>query len=251
MRNAVLVALAVVTASSVTACKKSGSSSAGDGGAASTESHGQPAPLKAGFEGDVTMHVTSNRGDAPMDLVFHLKGGNARVDVPAPSGAQAHVVFDASAQKTYVILDAQHTYLETDHQLQKNFPGPRPLPATITPTGKHETVAGTDCEDWEIVEALGKRTTACVVPGVAFFDFAATRPIGGTPQRGWADELRMKQMFPLRAVESDSAGKELSRIEVTKIEKAPEDDALFNVPSGFKATPTVRVGDFPMPARPR
>jgi hypothetical protein len=247
-----VVALALVL--SPLACKKSrpSGSASGDGGAsASSSGSGEAAALAPGFEGNVTMHVTSAHG-GPQDLVFHMKGNKTRLDVPTHDGEVAHVLFDAPSQKTVIVLDSKHMFLDVDHRAWMRAPGPHALPATITQTGKHETVAGTDCEDWEIAEAVGTRTAACIAQGVAFFDFRPDRPtVVGMQPRNWMDELRMKQAFPLRSVETDATGKEASRMEVTQIEKAPIDDSLFVIPPDYKPMPAAHPGQFLLPSAPK
>jgi hypothetical protein len=64
----------------------------------------------------------------------------------------------------------------------------------------------------------------------------------GTKRRGsagqserdyvWAKELE-KGVFPLRAVTKDENGKELNRLEATKIENKRLDATLFIVPEGY------------------
>jgi hypothetical protein len=108
------------------------------------------------------------------------------------------------------------------------------MPA-ITKTGKHETVAGHDCEDWEVAETNGTHTQLCVADGIGFFDFGAVAPPSAATQFGsWLSDLREKQEFPLRAITSDPGGKEASRMEVTKIDAHPLDDSTFAVPAGYK-----------------
>jgi hypothetical protein len=228
----------------LSSCKKTGDAAAGDAGATGTSGTSSviaavASALGIGFEGDVTMHVTSSHGP-PEDLTFHVKGQKLRVDVPS-HGAEVHVIFDQAANKTYAILDPMKMYAEFDHATMQAAAAHAPAPK-VTETGKHETVAGTDCEDWEIVEAGDKHATACVAHGISFFDFSAMRPGGATTATGWIEELRAKQAFPLKAVELDASGKELSRMEVTKIEKKPLDDALFTLPAGYRSMSSMVPG---------
>ena len=89
--------------------------------------------------------------------------------------------------------------------------------ANIDKSGKHETIAGIDCEDWTAKDPSGKRSEVCIAQGIVAFDFSALKG-GGTSTLG--KELREKKLFPLRSVEYDKEkGKELSRMEVTKVEE--------------------------------
>src|SRR5262249_16247777 len=105
--------------------------------------------------------------------------------------------------------------------------------ATVTKTGKHEKVAGYDCEDWDIKDPSGKRAQACMAEGIPFIAFSTIGP-GQPTKSAWMQAVEEAKAFPLRVIEMDPAGKELSRIEVTKIEKKKLDDALFTIPAGYK-----------------
>jgi hypothetical protein len=236
--RAALLVSAFTALVATAACKKSGDAAAADGGAAGS-SPGVLATVASalglGFEGDVTMHTTSSHGP-PQDLTFHVKGQKLRVDVPEQRGEQAHAIFDQSTNKILVVMDTQKMYMELDPSAAQAHAAAAHAPATVTETGKHETVAGTDCEDWDIVEASGKRASVCIAKGLAFFDFGGgMRPGGGESASAWMDELRAKKAFPLKAVETDATGKEISRMEVTKIEKKSLDDSLFTVPAGYRS----------------
>jgi hypothetical protein len=192
------------------------------------------------------MHTTTARG--VRDALFITKGGKLRVDVPEPDGRTAHTIFDPVGPKLTIILDSQHLALQMPPPAA--VPGDTTKPPTITRTGKHETVAGYDCEDWEIADEKGNHQSTCVAQGLPFFDFSATA--GATGGHSWAEELRDKNAFPLRARDVDASGKEISRMEVTRIERRPVDDSAFIVPPGFNAmaVPGV-VGNSGVPAAPK
>jgi hypothetical protein len=244
-----LFALSVVT---FLACKhddaSTGSAPGDAGGGAPIAAAAPPATgstFGSGFEGDIAMHLTTSHG--PEDATFVTKGGKLRVDAPARNGDVAHLVFDPAANRTMVILDAQKMYMDLDKAAFASAGARTALPeTTIAKTGKHETIAGTDCEDWTASEANGKHVALCVAHGLGFFDFQSMAP-GGAPTSAWAEELRMQQYFPLRAVSTDASGKETLRMEVTKIEKKPVDDALFAPPAGYRpfTMPRMPMGGIP------
>jgi uncharacterized protein DUF4412 len=195
--------------------------------AATPPSPGGRPTFPSDFEGGLVMRTTTAQGTK--DLLFVTKGGKLRVDTPEPEGRTAHTIFDPAASKLTIIMDSQ--------ELAMQMPIPHAAdatvtkPPTITRTGKHETIAGYDCEDWEIVSAGGNHESTCVAQGLPFFDFSALAgPAGG---HSWAEELRDKNAFPLRAVDLDPSGKEISRMEVTRIDKRPVDDTAFTVPPRF------------------
>jgi hypothetical protein len=239
MRTRLLTTVLFASVACLTACKHDDAPSAastGDGGAAAATAAGGTtaagSTLGAGFEGVIEMHMTSPRSTE--DVTFTTKGGKMRFDPPARNGQTTHVIFDPKANKSIVLIDAQKMYMEMDTPTPPPGGVPTaPLGAAIVKSGKHETVAGTDCEDWTS-DAGGKHAALCVASGINFFDFNSMRP-GGGEGMSWVEGLKNQGYFPLRAVETDASGKEVSRMEVTKIEKKSVDDSLFVVPAGYHA----------------
>jgi hypothetical protein len=189
-------------------------------------------------------------------MVFVSKGGKLRVEVPSKDGQTAQSIFDPTSKQITVLMESQHLAMQMPIP-STNAPNPQGTaskPANVVRTGKHETVAGYDCEDWDITSEDGKRESTCVAQGLAFFDFSgmAGRTSGGAPS--WADALRETNAFPLRAVEYDPAGKEISRMEVMKIEKRAIDDSAFAIPAGYHLVNVpgigMGMGGFPHPKRP-
>jgi hypothetical protein len=220
------------------------SATSADGGAAGasaagavpgSDTNGAALPGASGptFEGSITMHMTDAKS-APHDITMITKGNKIRVDVPEKNGTSAHSIFDPSTGKALVIMDAQKMAM-TMTIPAATVAGTQGAPPVVTKTGKHETIAGRDCEDWDIVQAT-KHEQACVTEGIVFFDFTSMSPTGA--QRGsmgaWLSDLRDKHEFPLRAITLDPSGKESSRMEVTKLDAKPVDDSLFTVPAGYR-----------------
>ncbi len=184
-----------------------------------------------GFEGEITMH-TQRVGEAGSDMIVKAKGDKLRFDVPSPTGDSA-AIFDPAANKVTMLIDAQKSYMDLDFNKPSAAPSTNPDTSTAQKTGKHETVAGIDCEDWTATDASGKRSEVCLAQGIAFFDLAAMKS-GGAPTSGFAKDQRDKKLFPLKSVDYDAKGTELNRMEVTKIEKKKLDDSLFTVPADYK-----------------
>jgi hypothetical protein len=244
----------------VDGCKKkddsaaSGGGGGGEGGAASASGASGASggsTLAGGFEGSLTMHVTSARHQE--DITFFAKGDKLRFDAPGrPGEAPTHIIFVTGSKKVDVIVDQQHTYIEMDLpqvQAQAAAAGAPSAQASVSKTGKHETVAGYDCEDWEIKEPSGKHSQACIAEGIPFIDFSSVGPgaLANPNANTWMHEFHDKKLFPLRVIEFDAQNKEASRMEVTSIEKKKLDDALFTIPPGFNkmALPHFRPGGFP------
>ncbi len=176
------------------------------------------------FEGTITMKVHAGSQDS--DMVVTTKNEKMRFDV---SGK--YMLFDPKTNVVTMVDDSTKTYSVLDFK-SPNAPQANTSPdtAAIDKTGKHETIAGIDCENWIAKDPSGKRSEVCIAQGIAFFDVGSMK--GGGSSGGLAKELREKKLFPLRDIELDASGKEVSRMEVTKVEKSV-DDAKLDVPKDY------------------
>jgi hypothetical protein len=186
----------------------------------------------SGFEGEITMHTTSaNAAAPPQDMIVKVKGDKLRFDTKGADGSNTYAIYDPSTNKVTMVMEGQKMYTDLDFATasapQANT---SPDSASIDKSGKHETIAGIDCENWTAKDPSGKRSEVCIAQGIAFFDMKGLKSGGSS---GLGKELRDKKLFPLRSVEYDGAGKETSRMEVTKVEKTTLDDAQFSVPKDY------------------
>jgi Domain of unknown function (DUF4412) len=187
----------------------------------------------ASFEGEITMHSTDARGVAH-DLVVETMGGKLRFDATGAGGKPVHAVFDPAQSRVVLYLDSEQAYFDLDFAKPGAAPSTDPQSSTATKSGGTKTIAGYECESWAVADATGKRSDVCIAHGIAFFDVSVLRTGGTGPESATARRFREDKSFPLESVDFDAAGRELSRTEVTKIEKKPIDDSRFDVPQGYR-----------------
>jgi Domain of unknown function (DUF4412) len=185
------------------------------------------------FEGQITMRTT-RAGNPPSDMLVKAKGDRLRFDT-TENGQTVSAIFDPQKNTVVALMDAQRAYMDMDFSSPSAAPNTDPKTSGAEKTGKKETIAGIDCEDYVVKDPSGKKTEVCIAEGLAFFDLEGVRHGGGA---GWNKDLRDKKMFPLRSIEYDETGKEVSRSEVTKVEPKKLDDALFQVPKDYTKVPT-------------
>jgi hypothetical protein len=183
------------------------------------------------FEGQITMHTTSAAAPS-QDMVVKAKGDKLRFDSKGSDGSATYAIYDPATNKVTMVLEAQKMYTDLDFG-KPGAPQANTSPdtASIDKSGKHETIAGIDCENWTAKDPSGKRSEVCIAQGIAFFDMTSVK--SGSPS-ALGKELREKKLFPLRSVEYDASGKETSRMEVTKVEKTSIDDSQFSIPKDYK-----------------
>lgn len=198
-----------------------------------------PAALvAASFEGKVSFRMTSGK-EKPMDITYNIKGDKMRVEMPSTQrGGSGGMIMDLSKKEMIMLMDEQKMYMsmtipesalqsaqkEADEvKLEKTGETDKILGYTAT---KYiSTYKDTQTDMW-LTESLGR-----------FMGFNNSNPMGG--RRGasapsWERALAGKDLFPLRVVGKDKAGKENFRMEATTVEKQNLPDSLFVPPAGYQ-----------------
>lgn len=238
------IASSILVIAAIAACNKTDTSSAAVDAGTATSTSAQPTTVTnvvdkalsflgggGPFEGEITMN-TSDPPRPPRTITYDVKGLKLRFDAPAEGGPMAggYVIFDTQTKTMTAVNDAKKTAMVmTAGGMNPAAPPAEPKP-TVEKTGKMDTVAGYSCEIWKMSDAAGgEKSEVCVAKGIAF-------PVMGHQRHsaGWMSSL--EDAFPLRAVTYDASGKEKSRMEVTKIDRKPIDDAKFQVPAGYQTT---------------
>jgi hypothetical protein len=211
------------------------------------------------FEGEIAFTVTDAGHPAGQTMQVQFKGGKIRFNAEGKTGGHMGAgIMDLKNKKLLTIMDAQKKYMEFDFNDATSaammshgvpgapgaMPGAPSSPPKVEKTGKHETVAGHDCEDWTMTDADGRHGTVCMAKDLGGLDFAGLS--GGTPllasyfSSGPFDGTE----FPLKFADYDAQNKEKMRAEVTKIDKKAMDDALFQPPAGYTKLDLGNLGAF-------
>jgi hypothetical protein len=232
----------------------SGSGSSGSSGASSAAESDGELPALAGFEGEIDLSAKGKTTPTPVALNLLVKNEIVRVDLPADmmnareaksftGGGKVYALLKAADKTMTVVLDGKRQAIVIDlnsvgekaKQFRPGPPGgnaPASDPPKVTKTGKKETVAGYQCEDWDVQSTDKSKVSVCVADkGASFFHL----PLTGIPtEQLWALELLDGKHFPLRGIAYEKDGSEAGRVEVTKIDKRSLDAAQFEVPAGYK-----------------
>ncbi len=256
-KTLVLLGLGVLAAGG---CKKetTATSSDADGGAPAAPAAAAPAApaaqvlaLLGQFEGEIdlsmTTHVDRPTAAPPIAMNLFIKSGKVRADVPEKLGgstglgAGAYFILDAAAKKLEIVSDVQKQVFVIDFNTSgdklKALGGAHHGPAheepktTVTKTGKTETVAGRNCEDWDVVSDHREGTACVAEEDVSWFHI----PVSGFPSKhAWAAELLDGKHMPLRFIGYAKDGStEQNRVEVTKFEKKSLPAAEFEYPATY------------------
>jgi hypothetical protein len=271
-----LLVAAIAAVASTTSCNrlKFGSSDAGvDAGVSAAG----PLAFLDGFEGEIDGFTKENKpGAAQVPISVSLKSNKVRFEVPealakgaggapggSPFGEKGYVIYDGGAKKAWLVDDAKKQAIEIDLNSAgaKSFPGftppspgghgspsaPSGPPTKVTETGKYDTVAGYQCELWDVTSDHKEGTLCVATQGLSWLQI----PMTGIPTTSaWMLKLFDGNHFPLRFVGYAKDGTtEENRIEVTKIDKKSLADTLFQVPAGYKVIDLEKLfSSFGMPS---
>ena len=204
----------------------------------------------AAFEGQVSFSITSSPGHT-QTMDYSIKGSALRIDVNA-EGHQVSQIMDLGKHELTILIHQQHMYMT------------RPLPAaptetaagqavaqggaTLASTAKTEQILGYTCRQ-VVVQDKGRTTELWLAEGLGTFMGMG----GGNPMMGgraaatnhgrqWEELVRGTGSFPLRVVSHDGNGKEIFRMEATKIASGPQPDAEFLPPAGYQKLPIPGIG---------
>jgi hypothetical protein len=194
----------------------------------------------ASFEGKLGLKLSAG-GSAAQEMQYLVKGDKVRMEMPAHEGMAAAIIIEPAKRRAVMLMDTQKMAMVMT----------LPDPATAAPgeaaseapklekTGEKEKILGQTAEKY-IVTHQGTKSDLWLAEGLgAFVAFNPGGPMmggrGGAPApKGWERALAGKELFPLRVVSYDKAGRETSRMDVTAIEKKSLPDSLFTVPAGYQ-----------------
>ncbi|MBX3210114.1 MAG: DUF4412 domain-containing protein [Labilithrix sp.] len=162
--------------------------------------------------GQLEGEITLERGGAK--TTYEIKGTLVRL---AAAGArkQKRTIVDTSTLRVYTVDDEKKTFSASQI-------GASPGEPRVTKTDRKDTVAGRECEIWQIEE--GKTTReACLVKGAAFVDPSARAA------SAWEKELTVRGVLPLRIVEGDKP-----KLLASKVDIRPLDASLFVIPKTYR-----------------
>ena len=199
----------------------------------------------AGFEGTIWMKETTD-GEVTSHRI-HFKGDKVRMEEVGGEADGGAVVVDGTRRESFVIdADEQAYFLvpwftPTPEELKQELDG-----VVVTKTGKKDTIVGYPCEGYlERDKTDGSTTELCIAKGFgyqALFGLSTNETALGSLIPLWLRERLKEGAFPLRSIERDKSGMEVSRFEATKVEAKKLDDSLFRAPKGYRRMSLDEVG---------
>ena len=182
------------------------------------------------FEGSIGF--TKNIGPVTANYIYHVKGDMIRVEELDETGAiQGIMLVDTKKNSVVALSPERKMFIDVPNRRKSGE-----TPTEVKATGKHQTINGYDCEEWLVQSAEEGRKVSY---WVAAKDFDFFVPMLKTLNR--KDKMALYYMslpnadgtFPMRGTEVKSDGMELTRLEVTKVQKSTLSADMFSIPAGY------------------
>jgi hypothetical protein len=169
------------------------------------------------LEGEITYQQERHGVLVGEKTTWGVKGSLVRT---LPETRAPRLIVDTSALRLFTVDDAHQSFFG-------NALSSKGGNVNTTKSDKKDTVVDRECDIWRVEEDRATREV-CVILGAAWVDPAATRvPL-------WQRELAVRSALPLRIIEQDTTGHEVSRIVATRLFLKPMDRALFSIPKSYR-----------------
>jgi hypothetical protein len=192
----------------------------------------------ASFEGRVAFKMTSTRGPV-QELAYNIKGDKIRLEMPGQN-TMGGIIIDTTKRETTIVMDQQKMYMTMPiPDVAAQSAGKKGEDVKLEKTGEKETILGYPAEKY-VTTQQDTTTEMWLAEGLGTFMSAPSgNPMGGgrggnNQAQAWERALAGKELFPLRVVSKDKAGKESFRMEATAVDKKPLADSLFAPPAGYQ-----------------
>lgn len=197
------------------------------------------------FEGRIGMQVSEpNRPAHAIDYL--VKESKLRFDAPrdaAQKGGAGGIIMDFAKAEMIILVDGHGRKMffrrplnaesapNATHAAKERAAAPVMDPPVAT--GRSETIAGQIATEYRGKNSAGETFEFWLAKGLGNFAFPAggnpmARGANAAPSPAWEKFVRDGGFFPLRVITRDSAGKEKSHLEVTKVEKLAVPDSTFS-----------------------
>lgn len=184
-----------------------------------------------GFEG--TIEFKKTKGSKVSTYIYHVKGNKVRLEEYGTKKTLTEIaLIDLETSTIQLLSPDRQSYM-----VLHTKPSTKDMSKTeVVMTKDKKTIMGKECSKWVITnEDLNATVTYWVTKGD--YDFFVT--LLATLNRKTNQTLFFQQVpaamgyFPMVGVETDLAGAEKERLEVTSMNKKALGDHLFKVPSGY------------------
>lgn len=180
------------------------------------------------FEGTIYFEVSDLAKQGVEELPYMIKGSKARMEF-AQGQQKGAMLMLPDESKMVIIIDEMQGYMSMnlDEAMNKeeDFSDTK-----ATKTGETKTIAGKECEVWEI-KTEEEIVESCMAGGMGTFMLPES-PMQQNNTPDWAKELIAQGAMPLEIIEIKNGNSSI-QMRATRIEEESLSDDLFEIPEGY------------------
>ena len=180
------------------------------------------------FEGKIVFQV--NDEGVNQQMSYLVKGSKFRIE-PEGTQGQGIMLFDNDTRMMTILMPSQKMYMEIpmDNEAMNNNDEDETV--YFVKTRESKEINGYTCDKFEFKDKDGE--------GVAWM----TKELGGflflndpesRQESGWQKAIAEEGYFPMEVYQKNASGDEYSVFKIIELKPMDLDNALFNVPAGFK-----------------
>jgi len=207
--------------------------------------------IASAFEGKVDMTMTSSTADGVMPMTYYVKGTNMRIEMATPpdknnkSGTFATIMDLDKKEMTMLMPDQKMYMVNKIPEATADKAKAKSTESDFKSTGRKEKIAGIEAEEYVGISDK-KQTELWVTKELGKFMVANQGKGGkkGAQSSAWAKFTEQGDFFALRVIQRAKEGApEDMHLEVTKVEKGKQPDALFLPPADYQKFEMPGMGD--------
>jgi hypothetical protein len=183
------------------------------------------------FEGVVVFKKGASASKINSTVTLYIKGDRFMADEQGDK-IQQKIIVDAPKKMIYLVMDKEKMVM--DMQMEKMAAPKGPEARLPNKTTKTQKLAGYDCEQWIDKNSNGEVELWTSIAIGKLFIPEGQMGDGLIPSVNMRKLLKQGQHFPMLMMERDKTGKEITRLEVTSVEKKAVDEAVFNLPKDYQ-----------------
>ncbi|MGD8426583.1 MAG: DUF4412 domain-containing protein [Balneolaceae bacterium] len=188
--------------------------------------------LAQDFEGIIYYQIPEMTNQGMNEMPYMIKGSRARMEF-GKGNEKGAMILMSDQSKLVFVMDAMKGYMTMDYN--KEFDKSETSSdedATVMKTGETKTIAGKNCEVWNI-KTDDNNVEACMAKGLGTF-MIPQNPISRQNTPVWAREIMEGGAMPLEVLEINGDGSKTVQMRATKIEEKKLAQDLFEIPEGYK-----------------
>lgn len=181
------------------------------------------------FEGVIYYEINDMKEQGMEEMPYMIKGPKARMEFGSGQEKGAMILMPEESQMV-ILIETMKGYMKMDTRDAEGEMDDY-SDTDATKTGETKTIAGRECEVWNI-KSEENTIEACMAKGMGTFMMPKS-PMAKDNTPEWVKELMDEGAMPLEVIEIKNGNRSV-QMRATRIEEKSLSDDLFTIPEGYR-----------------